>query len=94
MRAIRERAEELEEMALDVAEEAQIGAELWAQAAKKQRDEKEEREVDRLDRLDRRVTEKSEKSARFQPFGRPWMPPVTHKRRQSGLSSAEFNRWR
>ena len=95
LRAIRERAEELEEMALDVAEEAQAGAELWAEAAKKQRDERDRaKERERSERFE----EKFEKLPSFmQPVGRPtWKrPQVTQcKRRQSGLVSAEFNRWR
>ena len=101
LRAIRERAGELEEMALDVAEEAQAGAELWAEAAKKQRER-----AERVDEYAERDGAKRERLERFEkpsfmqplPLGRSsaWKrPQVTQcKRRQSGLLSAEFNRWR
>lgn len=99
LRAIRERAEELEEMALDVAEEAQAGAELWAEAAKKQRDERAERDGAKERERSERFEDRFEKLPNFSkpPLGRPtWKrPQVTQcKRRQSGLLSAEFNRWR
>lgn len=99
LRAIRERAEELEEMALDVAEEAQAGAELWAEAAKKQRDERAERDGAKERERSERFEDRFEKLPNFSkpPLGRPtWKrPQVTQcKQRQSGLLSAEFNRWR
>jgi len=93
LRAIRTRAEELEDMALDVAEEAQTNAGRWAEAAKLQRDE---REAERSER-----PEKLERDGRhgFTGFGlsRPtsWnRPHPTHCKQKQGRSSAEFNRSR
>ena len=95
LRAIRTRAEELEDMALDVAEEAQTNAGRWAEAAKKQRDEREAERSERPEKLERL----DGRQPGFTGFGlsRPtsWnRPHPTHCKQKQGRSSAEFNRSR
>lgn len=92
LRAIRQRAETLEDMALDVAEEAQKGAEFWAEAARKQRDE---RERDRSEEPKARDMERELRRERSERFNLKHRPQRHHHNQgRLGLASVEFNRWR
>eukprot|EP00438_Fugacium_kawagutii_P022829 Skav230304 [mRNA] locus=scaffold430:42471:48798:+ [translate_table: standard] len=92
LRAIRQRAETLEDMALDVAEEAQKGAEFWAAAARKQRDE---RERDRSEESRTRDVERELRRERSERFNfKHGRPQVKRHGGRLGLASVEFNRWR
>lgn len=77
----------MEDMALDVAEEAQKGAQLWAEAARKQRDE---RERDRSEESKARDMERELRRERSERLKH--RPQVKHH--QGRLGSVEFNRWR